>query len=113
MVKTRGSFSKRPHIEESHQEEEEDLSKTYKAKFRILTHEEGAKFTTIKFREIIGCKYIPNSLLNDVGMLESFDQLLTQCGLKRFISMHEVTNVELTTEFYTTLDVNAKNSQIL
>ena len=27
--------------------------------------------------------------------------------------MHEDTNVELTTEFYTTLDVNAKNSQIL
>ena len=46
-------------------------------------------------------------------MLEYFDQLLTQCGLKKFISMHEDTNVELTTEFYTTLDVNAKNSQIL
>ena len=27
--------------------------------------------------------------------------------------MHEDTNVELTTEFYTSLDVNAKNSQIL
>ena len=113
MGKTKGSSSKRPHIEEAHQEEEEDLSKTYKAKFLILTHEECAKFTTIKFREIMGCKYIPNSLLNDVGMLESFDQLLTQCGLKKFISMHEDTNVELTTEFYTTLDVNAKNSQIL
>ena len=46
-------------------------------------------------------------------MLESFDQLLTQCVLKKFISMHEDTNVELTTEFYTTLDVNTKNSQIL
>ena len=46
-------------------------------------------------------------------MLESFDQLLTQCGLKKFVSMHEDTNVELTTEFYTTLEVNAKNSQIL
>ena len=46
-------------------------------------------------------------------MLESFNQLLTQCGLKKFISMYEDINVELTTEFYTTLDVNAKNSQIL
>ena len=97
MSKRRGSSSKRPHIEEAHQEEEEDLSQTYQAKFPILTHEEGAKFTTIKFREIIGCKYISSSLLKDVGMLESFDQLLTQCGLKRFISMHEDTNVELTT----------------
>ena len=84
MGKTRGSSSKRPHIEESDQEEEEDLSQTYKAKFPILTYEEGAKFTTIKFRKIIGCKYIPNSLFKDVGMLESFDQLLTQCGIKRF-----------------------------
>ena len=58
MSKTRGSSSKRPHIEESHQEEEEDLSKTYKAKFSILIHEEGAKFITIKFREIVDCKYI-------------------------------------------------------
>ena len=110
MGKTRASSSKRPHIEESHQEEEEDLLQTYKAKFPILTHEEGTKFTIIKFREIIGCKYIPNSLLKDVGILESFDQLLTQCGIKRFVSMHEDTNVELTTEFYTTLDVNTKNS---
>ena len=77
MGKTRASSSKRPYTKESHQEEEEDLSQTYKAKFPILTYEEGVKFTTIKFREIIGCKYIPNSLLNDVGMLESFDQLLT------------------------------------
>ena len=99
-------------MEEEHQEEE-DLSQTYKAKFSILTHEEGDKFTAIKFREIIGCKYIPNSLLNNVGMLEEFDQMLTQCGLKKFISMHEATYVELITEFYTTLDVNEKNSQIL
>ena len=110
MSKTRGSSSKRPHVEEAHQEEEEDLSKTQKAKFPILTHQEDAKFTPIKFREIMGCKYIPNSLLNDVGMLESFDQLLTQYGLKKFISIHEDTNVKLTTEFYTTLDVTAKNS---
>ena len=48
-----------------------------------------------------------------MGVLESFDQLLTQCGLKKFVYMHEDTNVELTTEFYTTLDVNSKNSQIL
>ena len=91
MGKTRGSSFKRPRIEEAHQEEEEDLLKTYKTNFLILTHQEGAKFTIIKFREIMGCKYIPNSLLNDVGMLESFDQLLTQCGLKRFVSMHENT----------------------
>ena len=45
-----------------------------------------------------------------MGMLESFDQLLTQYGLKKFVSMHEDTNVELTTEFCNTLDVNAKNS---
>ena len=110
MGKKRASSSKRPHIEESYQEEEEDLSQTYKAKFPILTHEEGAKFTIIKIREIIGCKYISNSLLKDVDMLESFDQLLTQCGLKRFVSMHEDTNIELTTKFYTTLEVNSKNS---
>ena len=68
MGKTRASSSKRPHIKESHQEEEEDISQTYKVKFPILTLEEGAKFTTIKFREIITCKYIANSLLKDVGM---------------------------------------------
>ena len=77
MGKTRGSSSKRPHIEKEHQEEEEDLSQTYKAKFPILFHKKGTKFTTIKFKEISGYKYIPNSLLNDVGMLESFNQMLT------------------------------------
>ena len=45
MDKTRASSSKRPHIKESHQEEEEDLLQTYKVKFPILTHEQGAKFT--------------------------------------------------------------------
>ena len=79
-------------MEEEHQEVE-DLSQTYKVKFPILTHKEGNKFTSIKFREIIGCKYIPNSLLNSVGMLEEFDQMLTQCGLKKFVSMHEATYV--------------------
>ena len=114
MGKTRASSSKRPYVEdEQHQVEEENLSKTYKAKFLILTHEEGERLTTLRFREILGCKYIPNSLLNDVGMLESFNQLLTQCGLMKFISMHEDTIVDLITEFYTTLDVNVKNSQIL
>ena len=63
-------------MEEEHQEEE-DLSQTYKAKFPIFTHEEGNKFTSNKFHEIVGCKYIPNSLLNSVGMLEEFDQMLT------------------------------------
>ena len=114
MGKTRASSSKRPQVEEEqHQVEEENLSKTYKAKFPILTHEEGERLTTLRFREILGCKYIPNSLLNDVGMLQSFNQLLTQCGLIKFVSMHEDTIVDLVTEFYTTLDVNDKNSQIL
>ena len=79
----------------------------------IISHEEGAKFTTIKFREIIGCKYIPNSFLNDVGMINSFNQILITPSLKKFVSMHEDTYVELITEFYTTLDVNSNYSQIL
>ena len=110
MRKTRGSSSNRPHIEESPQEEEKNLSKTYKAKFLILSHAEGAKLIIIRFREILGCKYIPNSLLNNVGMLQVFDQMLTQCGLKKFVVMHEDTYVDLITEFYTTLDVNESNS---
>ena len=88
MGKTRSSSSKRPHVEEEHQEEK-DLFQTYKAKFSLLSHVEGANFTIIKFREIVGCKYIPNSLLNDVGMHDSFDKMLTICGLMKFISMHE------------------------
>ena len=59
------------------------------------------------------CKYIPNSLLNDVKMLEPFNQMLNQCGLMKFVSMHEDSIVDLITEFYTTLEVSAKNSQIL
>ena len=94
MGKTRWSSSKRPHVEEEHQEVE-DLSQTYKAKFPILTHEEGNKFASIKFREIVGCKYIPNSILTNMGMFEEFDQMLTQCDLKKFISIHKDTNVEL------------------
>ena len=112
MGKIKGSSSKRPYVEEEHQEVE-DLSQTYKAKFSILTHEEGNKFTSIKVREIIGCKYIPNSILTNVRMFDEFDQMLTQYSLKKFVSMHEATYVELITEFYTTLDVNEKNSQIL
>ena len=69
--------------------------------------------TTIRFREILGCKYIPNSLLTNVGMLQVFDQLLNQCGLKKFVDMHEDTYVDLIHEFYTTLDVNESNSRIL
>ena len=113
MRKTRASSSKRPHIEESPQEEEKNLRKTYKAKFLILSHAEGAKLTTIRFKEILGCKYIPNSLLNNVGMLQVFNQMLTQCDLKKFVAMHEDTYVDLITEFYTILDVNESNSQIL
>ena len=96
-------------MEEEHQEEK-DLFQTYKAKFPILSHEEGVKFTTIKFREILGYKCIPNSLLNDMGMYESFDKMLTTCGLKKFVSIHENTYVELMTKFYTTLDVNPNNT---
>ena len=110
MGKTKGSSSKRPHIEETTQEEEENLSKTYKAKFLILSHEEGARLTTIRFREILGCKYISQSLLNKIRMFDVFDKMLNQCGLKKFVSMHEDTYVDLVTEFYTTLDVNATNS---
>ena len=87
MGKTRASSSKRPHIEESSQEKEENLSKHYKAKFLILSYEEGAKLTTIRFREILACKYIPNSLLTKVGMFDEFDRMLNQCGLKNFVSM--------------------------
>ena len=76
----------RPYVEEKHQEVQ-DPSQTYKAKFPILTHEEGNKFTSIKFHEIIGCKYIPNSILTNVGMFDEFDQMLTQCGLKKFVSI--------------------------
>ena len=89
------------------------MSKTYKAKFLILSHAEGTRLTTIRFREILSCKYITNSLLNNVGMLQVFDQLLNQCGLKKFVAMHEDTYVDLITEFCTTLDVNERNSQIL
>ena len=39
--------------------------------------------------------------------------MLTQYGPKKFVSMHEDTYVDLITEFYTTLDVNESNSQIL
>ena len=113
MRKTRASSSKRPHIGESPQEEEENLSKTYKAKFLILSYAEGKKLKTIRFREILGCKYIPNSLLNNVSMLQAFDQLLNQYGFKKFVDMHEDTYVNLITEFYITLDVNERNSQVL
>ena len=89
------------------------MSKTYDANFLILSHEEGARLTTIQFREILGCKYIPSSLLEKIGMLEPFNQLLNQCGLLKFVSMHENTIVDLIIEFYTTLEVNAKNSKIL
>ena len=114
MVRTKGSSSRNPQVEEeSQQVEEENLCKKYKAKFPILTHVEGDRLTKIRFREILDCKYIPNSLLNDVNMLESFNQLLNQCGLMKFVSMHEDSIVDLVTEFYTTLEVHAKNTHIL
>ena len=41
MGKTKGSSSKNPQVEEESQQiEEENLLKTYKSKFLILTHEE-------------------------------------------------------------------------
>ena len=46
-------------------------------------------------------------------MLEPFNQMLNQCGLMKFVSMHEDTYVDLITEFYTTLNVNEKNSKFL
>ena len=57
----------------------------YQAKFSILSHEEGAWFTKNKFREMVACKYIPTSLLNDVGMYDSFTQLLTNYGLRKLL----------------------------
>ena len=89
------------------------MSITYKAKFPIFSHKEDDRFTTLKFREIIHCKYIPFSLLQDVGMDKSFNKLLTNCGLKKFVSIHEPTYIELITEFYTSLEVNPNDSYIL
>ena len=104
MEKIKGSSSTRPR-RDNHDEEEpqvEDLQQTYKAKFSILTYDEGARFTKNKFREMVACRCIPTSLLNDVGMHDSFNQLLTNCGLKKFVSMHEHTFFDLNMEFYTT-----------
>ena len=115
MERTKGSSSKRPHIEEETmpEPEEENLSKNYEANFPILSHEECATLTKIMFREILGCKYISNSLLNNVGMFDEIDKMLQQSGLKKFVSMHEDTYVDLIIEFYTTLSMNATNSKIL
>ena len=109
MGKIRSSIASR------HQEEhqEEDLTATYKAKFPILLHEEGDRFITLKFREMVGCKYIPSSFLQDVGMHDSLNQLLTTCGLKKFMSMQEHIYIELITEIYTSLEVNPNDSYIL
>ena len=89
------------------------MAPTYKAKFLIFSQEEDDRFTTLKFKEIISCKYIPSSLLQDVGMQDSFTYLLTFCGLQKFVSIHENTYVELITKFYTSLDVNSNDSHIL
>ena len=87
--KTRASSSKRPLVEEIFQEEEDNLSKHYKAKFLILSHAKGAKLTTIRFREILACKYMPTTLLTKVGMFDVFDNMLSKCSLKKFVSMQE------------------------
>ena len=115
MGKTKGSSSSKPRRDD-HDEEKpqvEDVQQTYKAKFPILSHDEGARFTKNKFREMVACKYITTYLLNDVGMHDSFTQFLINCGLKKFVSMHEHTFVDLNMEFYTTLEVNANDSHIL
>ena len=62
---------------------------------------------------MVVCKYIPTSLLQDVSMNDSFTQLLTNYGLKKFVSMYEYTFVDLNMEFYITLEVNANDSHIL
>ena len=71
MGKTKGSSSSRPRRDDQDEEvpQEENLQLTYQAKFPILSHLEGARFTTLKFREMVTCKYIPNSLLQDVGKI--------------------------------------------
>ena len=115
MGRTKGFSSSRlrrdDHDEEEHQEE--NLSLTYQVRFSILSHIEGDRFTSLKFREIISYKYIPNSLLQDVGMYDSFNQLLINYGLKIFISMLEPIYIELTAKFYTSLEVNHNDSYIL
>ena len=103
MGKTKGSLSSRPRTDDQDEEEhqEENLQLTYQANFPILSHIEGDWYTNFKFREIVACKYIPTSLLQDVGMHDSFNQLLTNYGLTKFVSMHELIYIKLITEFYT------------
>ena len=115
MGKTKRSSLSRPRRDDQDEEEtrEENLQLTCQAKFPILFHEEGARFTKNKFREMVACKYIPSSLLQDISMHDSFTQLLTNCGLKKFVSMHEHTFVDLNMEFYTSLEVNANDSHVL
>ena len=50
MGRTKGSSSKRPHVDEEAmpEPEEENLTKTYEANFPILSHEEGAILTDRK-----------------------------------------------------------------
>ena len=91
----------------------EDLAPTYIANFLIYSQEEGDRFSSLKFWEIISCKYFPSSLLQKVGMHDSFTQLLTSCGLQKFVSIHEHTYVELIMEFYTSLEVKSNDSRIL
>ena len=46
-------------------------------------------------------------------MHDSFNKLLTTCGLNKCMSKQEPTYVELITEFNTSLDVYPKDSHIL
>ena len=82
MGKIRSSSSKRLHVEEEYQEVE-DLSQTHKPKFPILSHEEGVKLTTIKFREIVGfeCSYFTKQAFGRGEVVDSsfrFVQARTQ-----------------------------------
>ena len=48
-------------MRDDHDEEEpqeENLQLTYQAKFPILSHEQGARFTKNKFKEMVAYKYI-------------------------------------------------------
>ena len=99
--------------EEYDYEKGDNIAKTDGAPFPLLSMDEGARYIVLTNRDVVGCKYIPSKLLKDIQMLYSFKQLLTACGLKKFVSVHEPSYVDLVIEFYTSLDVNEKDSRIL
>ena len=105
---SRATTSAQPHEEEREEAEydEVDITQTYGAPFPLLSTDEGARFIILKNRDVVGCKYIPSKLLEDIQMHDSFKQLLTACGLKKFVSMQKHAYTDLMIEFYTSLDVN-------